>query len=262
MAAIMRLILQLVLTLTLLLLLQCFGGADAFRASPHSSSTSTTARRTTTIKRMIAAPPARRTTAERLPESKWVSGNRRSSRTGLRFVPARTTPRRTQMAAFLPPSGGSGGDKDGLGAVATSVLTLAGITLFFLSPLGGLFVAVFNSILALSILIPVAGFVAFQVWTYLNTVQGDCANCGAPVQVMKDGTPSICLSCGSIVQAKDGKIYLANPNARRDIFVEDENVSPMGGWINGQGNLGGRTETRRTTSSTTIIDVDVKLDDD
>lgn len=258
----MRLILQLVL---LLLLIQCFGGAAAFRASPHR--TSSTTRKTTT-----ARPAARRTAAAQPPKPKWVSGNRSSSsRTGLvMLVPAASriiTPA-TQLAAFLPPSGGGGGGDngdrsgDGLGAVATSVLTFAGITLFFLSPLGGLFFAVFNSLLALAILIPVGGFVAFQVWTYLNTVQGNCANCGAPVQVMKDGTPSICLSCGSIVQAKDGEIYLANPNARRDIFVDDENVAPMGGWINGQGSsLGGRTETRRTTS-TTIIDVDVKLDDD
>ena len=231
--------------LIFLLVLQCWwflGGAAAFQSPLHS--TTRLSRRTTITTTVVPAAAARRE---------------------LRFIvlPARITTTTTQLAAFLPPSGG-GDNKDpsgdGLGAVATSVLTFAGITLFFLSPLGGLFFAFFNSILALSILIPVGGFVAFQVWTYLNTVKGNCANCAAPVQVLKDGTPSICLNCGSILQARDGEIYLANPNPRQDIFVDD-NVSTMGGWINGQGSLGGRTETRRTTS-TTIIDVDVKQDDD
>jgi len=173
----------------------------------------------------------------------------------------------TQLSMFLPPGGGGSNNKSELGQIATAVLTFAAVTLFFISPLGGLFFALFNSLLALSILIPVGAFVAFQVWSYLNTVTGVCPNCTAQVKATKDGSPSLCFNCGAIVQAKDGEIYLANPN-QRDIFAEDAEPSVMN-WFDGI-NGGARApsapdvkkKTTRTTINTTIIDVDVTRDDD
>jgi len=191
----------------------------------------------------------------------------------LLVTPARnamSTRKATQLNAFLPPGGGGGKDRSELGQVATAVLTFAGITLFFLSPLGALFFAVFNSLLALSILIPVGGFVAFQVWSYFNTVKGPCPNCAAPVQATKDGAPTLCFNCGAIVQAKDDGIYLANPN-QRDIFAEDQVEPRVTSWFDGLNNgTGGQapssrgptTEVRKTKTTTTIIDVDVIRDDD
>ena len=181
---------------------------------------------------------------------------------------AAPTRRATRLTAFLPPGGGGSGDdrSDGLGDVTTAILTFAGITLFFLSPLGGLFFAVFNSLLALAILIPLGGFVAFQVWIYLNTVKGNCPNCATPVQATKDGSPSLCFNCGAVVQAKDGEIYLANPNPR-DIFVDEVDdavvdMNSMGSWINGMSGQRGRSDIGKISSTTTIIDVDAKRDDD
>ena len=169
----------------------------------------------------------------------------------------------TQLSMFLPPGGG-GGKKSELGQVAAAVLTFAGLAAFFLSPLGGIFFAVFNSILALSILIPVGGFVAFQVWSYFNTVSGACPNCGAAVTAMKDGSPSLCFNCGAICAAKNDSIYLANPN-QGDIFAEDREPSVMS-WFDGINGSSGASprpgDRKRSTTTTTIIDVEVKRDDD
>jgi hypothetical protein len=48
---------------------------------------------------------------------------------------------------------------------------------------------------------------------------GTCPNCQAPIKVLKNETPTICYNCGSIVQAKDGDIYLTNPkNIKNNIY--------------------------------------------
>lgn len=170
------------------------------------------------------------------------------------------------MSYQLPP-----GDKNEASALVTSVLTLAGIVLFFVSPLGGIFFAIFNSLLVLSIAIPLTAIVAFQVWQYFNTVEGPCPNCGAPLRVVKswgvEATPSICLNCGSVVQASDD-------NERIDMVQvgipsEEDAISGMSFW---DGLWGGGT-TRRSSSvtptdkgeryrrETTIIDVEVEEED-
>jgi len=175
-------------------------------------------------------------------------------------VAATSTTSRTQLRAFLPPGGGNN-RSGGLGQVATAALTFLAVVAFFLSPLGALFFAVFNSLVALSILIPVGAFVAFQIWQYFYTVKGPCPNCAAPCQVTKDGAPSICFNCGAIVQARGDDIYLANPNNNGDMFVEDDDV--VTSWfdeLSGRGRTPpGTTTVRKTT--TTIIDVDAKDDD-
>lgn len=186
----------------------------------------------------------------------------------------------TSLSAFLPPSGG-GGKKSELGEIATTVLTFLGITAFFISPLGGLFFALFNSLLALAILVPIGGIVAFNVWQYFNTTTGTCPNCGSPVKAMNDESPSFCFTCGAIVQAKDGQIFLANPNNinggdnMKDGFVQDGSVFTT--WIdewsgvrrtpNGEDDVvqgTASTPTIKSSSSrkTPIIDVDVERDDD
>jgi len=167
---------------------------------------------------------------------------------------------KTRLAMFLPPSGGGGGGgkKQELGELATAVLTFLGVALFFASPLGGIFFALFNSLLAISILLPIGGFVAFNIWQFVNTTTGPCPNCGVPVRAMKDGSPSFCFNCGSILQSKDGKLYLANPNVE---FEESPFV-----WLD---ELGGVRRTpvdekekeNRIRREQTIIDVDVEKED-
>jgi hypothetical protein len=170
---------------------------------------------------------------------------------------------KTLLTAFLPPGGG-GDKKSQLGELATTILSFLAIAAFFISPLGGLFFALFNSLLALAILVPIGAIAAFNVWQYFNTVTGPCPSCGFPVKAMKDESPSFCFNCGAIVQAKDDTIYLANPTNIEMMDDEDGNVFAM--WMD---ELSG---VRRTpvdedqrpnikSTKTTIIDVDVERDD-
>ena len=91
----------------------------------------------------------------------------------------------TQLSMYnLPPSGGGG--NNGLKEIAMSALTLLGIVAFFASPLGGVFFFAVNSVFVLLLLIPVVGIISFNVWQYLNTIEGPCPSCGAPTRVVKN----------------------------------------------------------------------------
>jgi hypothetical protein len=98
-----------------------------------------------------------------------------------------------------------------LGPVVTTILSIVGVIAFFVSPLGGIFFAITNSLFILALLLPITAVVAFQGWQYFNTVTAPCPNCGAPVQVIKSQEvtpdPTVCLNCGSFVvpnAANDG----------------------------------------------------------
>lgn len=171
---------------------------------------------------------------------------------------------KTSLAGFLPPSGG-GSKKSELGDLVTTAFVFFGLAAFFISPLGGVFFAIFNSLLALTILVPVGAIVAFNVYLYFNTTTGLCPNCNAPVKVMNDESPSFCFTCGAVVQAKDGKIYLANPNNN---LMENEEGGVFTTWIDGLSGVrrtpvdgNERRKTSIKTTKTTIIDVDVERDD-
>ena len=176
----------------------------------------------------------------------------------LRLPPAS---HRSSIACFmynLPPGKN---DKNGLGEIAVGVLSIMGLIAFFISPLGALFFALFNSLLAFSLLLPLGLLVAFQAWQFFNTTQGACPNCSASLRVLKDGSPSICLNCGSIVQADPkGGIEFA-PSTSSNVFVERDSV--FGGllddsWGSTRKPVDKRNKDRRER---TIIDVDVEEDD-
>jgi hypothetical protein len=121
----------------------------------------------------------------------------------------------------LPPSGGGsggGGGENGLREILTSVVSLAALVAFFASPLGGVFFAVVNSFFVLSLALPVVLWVGFQGWQYFNTLEGPCPNCGAGLRVLKqDNAPSICLNCGTFVQATADKTAV-------DFYYENDQV--------------------------------------
>jgi hypothetical protein len=115
----------------------------------------------------------------------------------------------SSLHAFLPPSDNR--NNDGLGTLASSLLTV-GLTLaFFLSPLGAFVLGLFNSLIILTILTPVMLLVGFNIWQSFNTISGTCPSCGAPATVMKrqpsevnaalETSPSICLNCGAALTA-------------------------------------------------------------
>jgi len=118
----------------------------------------------------------------------------------------------------LPPGGGGGGgkDKDGLKEILGGVATIAGLAIFFLSPLGSLFFAITNSLLLLVFLLPVAAYVAFNAWQYFKTIKGPCPKCGAPCQVIKNEAnsepfPSLCFNCGVALQASSDQTRIEIP---------------------------------------------------
>lgn len=119
----------------------------------------------------------------------------------------------------LPPSGGGGGGgKNEIRQILTSVATVVGIVAFFASPLGTIFFALLNSFVVLTLLFPVVLWAGFQGWQFFNTIEGPCPQCGAPVRVLKEeNSPSICLNCGTFVQATADKSAV-------DFYREEDQV--------------------------------------
>jgi len=188
-----------------------------------------------------------------------------------------------QMGFNLPPPK----PKSDVESILTTVGIIGAITLFFMSPLGGIFFAITNSILLLLILIPFVASIGFTVWQSLYTIEAPCPSCNAPARVLKDeeAGPNICLSCGTLLRAnvdKDGIELCNNPN---DIYDEDSRISSFfdlfttggsdGGGVFGSSSSDGDPtaffgENPRPTDSDdrkkkekrerTIIDVDVTED--
>ena len=167
------------------------------------------------------------------------------------------TPRTHSVACFgfkLPP----GKRDNGLQEILVGALSIAGLIAFLASPLGGLFFAALNGVLALVLLTPLLLIFAFNVWQFFNTTEGNCPSCGAPIRVLKDGSPSICLSCGSILESStDGSIDFV-PGGSSDIF-EQEN-SFFGGFLGDSLGSSRQSEEKKGQyrRERTIIDVDVE----
>jgi len=188
----------------------------------------------------------------------------------------------------LPPSGGGGGKND-IADIAKGAFSIFLIIAFFVSPLGGLVLGIFNSFLILLIGLPLIATVGFQVWQKINTVSGSCPNCGTQATVMKqkrannvaDTTipqQSLCINCGALLQANADNTEINNVSGRTsidDLSSERDGVSLFDILSNG---AGGRTATTsQSTTATTetsarsktsskpkemdIIDVDVEVDD-
>lgn len=133
----------------------------------------------------------------------------------------------------LPPGGGGKNKIEDIAKGAFSIfLTIA----FFVSPLGGLVLGIFNSFLVLLFILPLVGTVGFQVWQKINTVQAPCPVCGVSTIVMKSkndskvldtvSTPqSICFSCGALLQANEDNTGINNVSGRKTV---DDLNNPVG----------------------------------
>ncbi|CAJ1961591.1 unnamed protein product [Cylindrotheca closterium] len=164
----------------------------------------------------------------------------------------------------LPPGRGGGGG--GLGEILKGAAGLLLTVAFFASPVGGFVLSIFNSFLLLAILIPTVTTIGFQAWQYFNTISGPCPSCGAPARVLKgkdgESQPTVCYSCGSVLQA-------SYDNSRIDNVTGRNSMDPFGGGGGGATNsifdiFGGPgvsssgfpSETTTTRTTTTIFDVD------
>lgn len=153
-------------------------------------------------------------------------------------------------------------DDNGLGDLATSALGLIGLVAFFVSPLGGIFFALFNSLVAFLFLAPVVGLVGFQGWKFFNTIDGPCPNCGAPCTVLKDDSPSICLSCGTLVRSSVDKKSIEFSGSGMDVTNDSQN-DIMSGFFDqfaGVSRSPPSPEEKKSTyrRETTIIDVEIE----
>jgi len=166
-----------------------------------------------------------------------------------------TTTTSLSMSFQLPPSPDKRGD-------LTEILKLAGSllvgVLFFISPLGGLVLGIFNSIFLLVLFLPILATIGFSTWQYFNTISGTCPNCGSPVTVLKNpqggggissttmanAQPSICFNCGSILQANYDNTGIENITGRNTI--QDLEGSMSGGFLD---SLFGRPSSSSSASS-------------
>lgn len=180
----------------------------------------------------------------------------------------------------LPPGRNEKNDlSDLLKLAGTLILTVA----FFVSPLGGILLGILNSFFLLTILLPIMGGVGIAVWQYFNTMTGDCPNCGAPVRVLKskDGSaePSICFTCGAILQANYDNSGIDNITGRNTLEdLSRGSSSPFGGGLFDIFGGAPPTSISTTTTTTTVTQeergnqkskirrestiIDVEVDDD
>jgi hypothetical protein len=183
----------------------------------------------------------------------------------IRKVPQPSTARtQTSLSMFnLPP--GNDGNKSGLDEISKSVLGLALLVGFFVSPLGGLFFGLLNSVLFLVFVTPVVGIVGFQVWRYLNMVSAPCPNCGSPANVFKtkenqENAPSICFNCGAVLQASYDNKEILNVSGKNSVTDDGGGAgNPFGGssifdlFGVGPDVTGSPTETTATATTATSI---------
>eukprot|EP00547_Thalassionema_nitzschioides_P002908 CAMPEP_0194199556 /NCGR_PEP_ID=MMETSP0156-20130528/537_1 /TAXON_ID=33649 /ORGANISM="Thalassionema nitzschioides, Strain L26-B" /LENGTH=177 /DNA_ID=CAMNT_0038924473 /DNA_START=227 /DNA_END=758 /DNA_ORIENTATION=- len=126
----------------------------------------------------------------------------------------------------LPPGGGGGGNKNDIDQIVRGVATIAGLAVFFLSPLGSIFFAVTNSLFLLALLLPVGAYVAFNAWQYFNTIKGPCPNCGTECAVLKGeknslGMPSLCLNCGVAIRASPDQTSIEIVSGSNSVIDDD-----------------------------------------
>ena len=177
-----------------------------------------------------------------------------------------------QMGYQLPPSGPRGPLdelKSALPAIGSAVL----LALFFASPLGGIFFGIVNSFFVLSLLTPVILVAGFQIWRAFNTISAPCPSCGAPMTVLKNGEPSICLNCGSMSRSSADNSGLELCNNPNDILNQGSLFDSFFGGGMGvnspmtdvfsdatSSSSGGREDdkVKQAKRQGTVIDVDVE----
>eukprot|EP00970_Alexandrium_tamarense_P001199 scaffold128_cov198-Alexandrium_tamarense.AAC.22 len=189
------------------------------------------------------------------------------------------------MGYRLPPS--PKGPLDDFQALLPTIATGALVFLFFASPLGAAFFAIFNSLFILAILTPFILFAGFQIWSALYTVEESCPSCGRiPVRALKNGEPTVCLNCGAFSRVNekgDGLELCNNPYGGGGIMDEsggmegaslfDALFGGMGAGGEGMSDFIGVSDSSNSSTTSgkedqvkkakregTIIDVDIERD--
>jgi len=169
----------------------------------------------------------------------------------------------------LPPEDNN--NRNPISDILPGFVTLFGLTAFFMSPLGGIFFAITNSLLLISFLTPVLLFVGFQIWKSVNTIDGACPSCGSPTFVMKDDQPSVCFNCGAILRSTQDKkgIELCNvapsfEDDKSDLFRGNGSIFDLFGQPNfdlaDESVIPTEEKSKKKKRETTVIDVEVSDD--
>ncbi|KAL7482722.1 hypothetical protein ACHAW6_008379 [Cyclotella cf. meneghiniana] len=176
-----------------------------------------------------------------------------------------------KMSYQLPPS--PKGPLDDLKAILPTIGTGISVALFFASPLGAAFFAIFNSLFVLALLTPFILFVGFQVWSALYTFEAPCPSCGQlPVRALKNGEPSVCLNCGAFSRVNEKGDGLELCNNPYDMLNEGMGGGSLFDSLFGGGSMGGMSDfvsadapseeqRKKVKRQGTIIDVEVERDD-
>ena len=169
----------------------------------------------------------------------------------------------------LPPENNN--NRNPISDILPGIVTLFGLTAFFMSPLGGIFFAITNSLLLISFLTPVLLFVGFQIWKAVNTIDGACPSCGSPTFVMKDDQPSVCFNCGAILRSTQDKkgIELCNvapsfEDDKSDLFRGNGSIFDLFGqpnsYLGDESAISTEEKSKKKKRETTVIDVEVSDD--
>ena len=238
----------------------------------------------TTVFKRIDAPTttttlsSSRRLSSRFPSSSSVSKQQqypcwRNGRQSKRRVVSGGSTQLTMYDRNLPPSGGGGGgnNNNDIGGILRSALSV-GLTIgFFLSPIGGFVLRIFDSVLVLSIVLLASAFLGWTIWVSLNTIEGQCPSCGFPVRVYKSSnkdvytdmdktgtvtdlfsdirdSPKPCLNCGAMLRASDDNTAIENVSGRTNI----DDLSSMNGPGGGPSFFDFFSETTTSTTTKTV----------
>ena len=196
-----------------------------------------------------------------------------------------SSPFSTNLSMYnLPPGGGGGKDND-IAEIAKGALSIVLTIAFFLSPVGGFVLGIFNSFLVLLILLPLVGLVGFQIWQKTSTIQAPCPSCGTEISVLKnkarDGLvesdafmmpPSRCMVCGAFIEANADNTGINDVTGRKTVDDLSSNMGNQASLFDFFSNSA-PTETTSASSSSkksdsggvdknSVIDVDVLDKDD
>jgi len=174
------------------------------------------------------------------------------------------------MSFNLPPKKSSPLDD-----ILPGIVTAIGLGVFFASPLGGIFFAITNSLFVLALLTPVVLIVGFQLWKTFNAVDATCPSCGSPVTALKNGEPTMCFGCGSVLRTnREGngvELCNAGPSFEEEVpgFFGADTSEIFEDFFGGQRGVVAesvKTEKRqeervkKVKRESTVIDIDVIQD--
>ncbi|CAM9202525.1 unnamed protein product [Choristocarpus tenellus] len=119
--------------------------------------------------------------------------------------------------------GGQGPQRGPPGLDPGTLFAVVGGLLLVFAP--GVIFGAFNFLFLVAIVGPALLSVGFQIYTKLNTIEAPCPVCGAILQGAKTEQMLLCPSCGSPLEAKNGKFEALGSGYARDEMGRQQEIS-------------------------------------